>query len=37
MMTCFAVSVTRPDHFHFIDGARGGYASAATALKAMLN
>ncbi|WP_398484930.1 DUF3095 family protein, partial [Tardiphaga sp.] len=23
------------DHVHFIDGARGGYASAATALKAM--
>lgn len=37
MMTCFTLSVTRPDHFHFIDGARGGYASAATALKAMLN
>jgi len=25
----------RSDHVHFIDGARGGYASAATALKAM--
>lgn len=37
MMTCFTLSVIRPDHFHFIDGARGGYASAATALKAMLN
>jgi len=24
----------RSDHVHFIDGARGGYASAATALKA---
>jgi Protein of unknown function (DUF3095) len=35
MMTCFAPSVTRSDHVHFIDGARGGYASAATALKAM--
>ncbi|MFX8933923.1 DUF3095 family protein, partial [Acinetobacter baumannii] len=23
--------------FHFVDGARGGYASAATALKATLN
>lgn len=34
MMTCFAPSVTRSDHVHFIDGARGGYASAATALKA---
>ena len=35
MMTCFVPSVMRPDHVHFIDGARGGYASAATALKAM--
>jgi hypothetical protein len=26
----------RSDHVHFIDGARGGYASAATALKATL-
>jgi hypothetical protein len=34
MMTCFTPSVMRPDHVHFIDGARGGYASAATALKA---
>jgi hypothetical protein len=25
--------VMRSDHVHFIDGARGGYASAATALK----
>lgn len=37
LMTCFTLSPTRPDHFHFVDGARGGYASAATALKAMLN
>lgn len=36
MMTCFAPSVMRADHVHFIDGARGGYASAATALKAMV-
>jgi Protein of unknown function (DUF3095) len=36
MMTCFTPSATRSDHVHFIDGARGGYASAATALKAML-
>jgi hypothetical protein len=35
MMTCFTPSVVRSDHVHFIDGARGGYASAATALKAM--
>lgn len=37
MMTCFTLSASRPDHFHFVDGARGGYASAATALKASLN
>ena len=36
MMTCFTPSVLRSDHVHFIDGARGGYASAATALKAAL-
>lgn len=35
MMTCFTPSVLRSDHVHFIDGARGGYASAATALKEM--
>jgi hypothetical protein len=35
MMTCFTPSVMRSDHVHFIDGARGGYASAATAMKAM--
>ena len=35
MMTCFTPSVMRADHVHFIDGARGGYASAANALKAM--
>jgi hypothetical protein len=34
MMTCFTPSPTRSDHVHFVDGARGGYASAATALKA---
>lgn len=34
LMTCFTLSVTQPDHFHFIDGARGGYAAAAAALKA---
>jgi hypothetical protein len=36
MMTCFTPAATRSDHVHFIDGARGGYASAATALKAMV-
>ncbi len=35
MMTCFTPSPSRNDHVHFIDGAGGGYASAATALKAM--
>jgi hypothetical protein len=35
MMTCFTPSLDRRDHVHFIDGARGGYATAATALKAM--
>jgi hypothetical protein len=35
MMTCFTPSALRSDHVHFIDGARGGYATAATALKAM--
>ena len=34
MMTCFTPFASRSDHVHFIDGARGGYASAATALKA---
>jgi hypothetical protein len=34
MMTCFTPSALRSAHVHFIDGARGGYASAATALKA---
>jgi Protein of unknown function (DUF3095) len=34
MMTCFTPSALRSDHVHFIDGARGGYSSAATALKA---
>jgi hypothetical protein len=36
MMTCFTPSAIRADHVHFIDGARGGYASAATALKATI-
>jgi hypothetical protein len=35
MMTCFTPSPTRANHVHFIDGASGGYAIAATALKAM--
>jgi hypothetical protein len=35
MMTCFTPSALRSDHVHVIDGARGGYASAAMALKAV--
>jgi hypothetical protein len=34
LMTCFTPSVTEGNHVHFIDGAGGGYAAAATALKA---
>jgi hypothetical protein len=37
MMTCFTPSPTRSDHVHFIDGAQGGYAAAASALKAALS
>lgn len=33
MMTCFTPSAFRSDHVHFIDGAHGGYALAASALK----
>jgi len=33
MMTCFTPSPTNPNHVHFIDGASGGYALAASALK----
>ena len=33
MITCFTPSAARSDHVHFIDGAHGGYALAATALK----
>jgi hypothetical protein len=34
MMTCFTPSPLHGNHVHFIDGADGGYALAATALKA---
>ena len=37
MMTCFTPSVSRSDHVHFVDGAGGGYASAATAMKAAMD
>jgi Protein of unknown function (DUF3095) len=33
MMTCFTPSPSKPNHVHFIDGAQGGYAVAASALK----
>lgn len=33
LMTCFVPSATRSDHVHFVDGARGGYAAAARAIK----
>ncbi len=33
LMTCFVPSPTRRDHIHFVDGAMGGYAMAARALK----
>ncbi|MBZ6076105.1 DUF3095 domain-containing protein [Microvirga puerhi] len=33
LMTCFVPSATRSDHIHFVDGAMGGYAMAAQALK----
>ena len=34
MMTCFTPSPIHSNHVHFIDGALGGYTTAATALKA---
>jgi hypothetical protein len=33
LMTCFTPSPMESDHVHFIDGAGGGYAAAASALK----
>ena len=33
-MTCIVPSPLTRDHLHFIDGAAGGYAMAATFLKA---
>jgi hypothetical protein len=34
MMTCFTPSPTNSNHVHFIDGSMGGYAMAASAMKA---
>jgi Protein of unknown function (DUF3095) len=34
MMTCFAPNPANPSHVHFIDGADGGYATAASVMKA---
>jgi hypothetical protein len=36
LMTCFTPSVHRRDHVHFVDGGAGGYAAAATQMKASL-
>ena len=36
IMTCFTPSPSQPSHVHFIDGAEGGYALAAAALKQRL-
>jgi len=36
LMTCFTLAAAGAGHFHFVDGARGGYASAAVALKATM-
>jgi hypothetical protein len=36
IMTCFTPSPANPSHVHFIDGAQGGYALAAAALKQRL-
>jgi hypothetical protein len=33
MMTCFTPSPTNANHVHFIDGADGGYATAASVMK----
>lgn len=33
LVTCITPSATRRDHIHFVDGAAGGYAAAAAAMK----
>jgi len=32
-IACFAPNPANPNHVHFIDGADGGYATAASAMK----
>ena len=34
VLTCYVPSITSDAHFHFLDGAGGGYAQAATNMKA---
>jgi hypothetical protein len=36
LITCFTPSASESNHMHFIDGARGGYATAAALLKTRL-
>lgn len=33
VLTCYVPSVTEDDHFHFLDGAGGGYAQAASNMR----
>jgi hypothetical protein len=33
LLTCYAPSITDRGHVHFVDGAGGGYAMAALAMK----
>jgi len=33
LLTCIVQSALRSDHLHFLDGAAGGYAAAASRLK----
>jgi hypothetical protein len=33
MVTCFVPSAMTDDHVHFVDGAAGGYARAAAAMR----
>jgi hypothetical protein len=35
-MTCIVPSPLQRDHVHFVDGASGGYAMAASQLKAKM-